>query len=81
MHGLTRAGIRPGGDLAIVGFDDLPFAAYLDPPLTTVRQDARALGRCAATYAVAALEDRPLPHTTVIPTELVIRASTPVVSG
>jgi DNA-binding LacI/PurR family transcriptional regulator len=81
MHGLIGGGRRPGHDVAIVGFDDLPFARYLNPPLTTVRQDARALGRCAAEYAIAALEDRSPPHTTVVPTELVIRASSPMARG
>ena len=38
--------LRIPGDLSIVGFDDLPIAAYMDPPLTTVRQDRLALGKC-----------------------------------
>ena len=39
-------GLRIPGDVSIVGFDDLPVAAYMDPPLTTVRQDRLALGKC-----------------------------------
>ena len=39
-------GLRIPGDISIVGFDDLPIAAYMDPPLTTVRQDRLALGKC-----------------------------------
>ena len=38
--------LRIPGDLSIVGFDDLPIAAYMNPPLTTVRQDRLALGKC-----------------------------------
>lgn len=33
-------------DVSIVGFDDLPIAAYMNPPLTTIRQDRLALGKC-----------------------------------
>lgn len=40
-------GLTVPGDLALAGFDDLPYARFLDPPLTTVRQDAREMGRCA----------------------------------
>jgi len=34
-------------DLSVVGFDDLPWSAYLDPPLTTLRQPSREMGRLA----------------------------------
>lgn len=75
MHGLERSGALPGHDVSIVGFDDLPFAAYLTPSLTTVRQDARALGRLAGEYAIASLRGAAPPPATVVPTELVFRAS------
>ncbi|MDZ7708198.1 MAG: substrate-binding domain-containing protein [Trueperaceae bacterium] len=41
-------GLRFPRDLSIVGFDDLPWSAYLDPALTTVRQPSREMGRVAA---------------------------------
>ncbi|MCC9196739.1 LacI family DNA-binding transcriptional regulator [Arthrobacter sp. zg-Y820] len=47
--GFTRAlherGISVPGDISVVGFDDQPEAAYFLPPLTTIRQDFRAMGR------------------------------------
>ena len=33
-------------DVSVIGFDDLPIAAYMNPPLTTIRQDRLALGKC-----------------------------------
>lgn len=41
-------------DVSIVGFDDLPIAAYMNPPLTTIRQDRPALGKCGY-YALSCL--------------------------
>ena len=38
--------LRIPGDVSIVGFDDLPISAYMNPSLTTVRQDRLALGKC-----------------------------------
>jgi len=67
----------PGG-LSVVGFDDIPFAALTDPPLTTISQPTEQKGRLAARALLAALEnDAPLEATrTVLPAELVIRGST-----
>jgi LacI family transcriptional regulator len=47
MKAARRAGLRVPDDLAIVGFDDIPEAAYFCPPLSTVRQDMVELGRLA----------------------------------
>ena len=46
--------LRIPKDVSIVGFDDLPIAAYMNPPLTTVRQDRLALGKCGY-YALSCL--------------------------
>ncbi|HLT67195.1 MAG TPA: LacI family DNA-binding transcriptional regulator [Microbacterium sp.] len=47
IGGLHEAGIRVPGDISIVGFDDIPDAAYYWPQLTTVRQDFAELARRA----------------------------------
>jgi DNA-binding LacI/PurR family transcriptional regulator len=45
MRALHERGISVPGDISVVGFDDQPEAAYFLPPLTTVRQDFRGMGR------------------------------------
>src|SRR4051812_13507060 len=63
------------GHLSVTGFDDLPVARMVTPALTTVRQDAPALGRLAAATVLQAIaEDRPGP--VLVAPELVVRAST-----
>jgi len=63
-HGiLTEAqsrGLSVPGDLAIVGFGDLDFAAHTFPPLSTVRIDRPAIGRIAAEALLARIESRPV---------------------
>jgi LacI family transcriptional regulator len=72
---LIAAGVLLPDDLSLVGFDDLPFSAFLSPALTTVRQDARVMGRLAAQRVVAAMSGAAEPTATLVPPELVIRAS------
>ena len=45
LRALHEAGRSVPGDVSVVGFDDIPEAAYFTPPLTTVRQDFIELGR------------------------------------
>jgi DNA-binding LacI/PurR family transcriptional regulator len=45
MHALNDAGLIVGRDVSLVGFDDLPQAAHVNPPLTTLRQPRRVQGQ------------------------------------
>ena len=76
MLGLTSRGIRPGGDFAVTGFDDISEAAVAVPPLTTLTADPRERGRQAAALLLQRLDnpDAP-PMRTVAPVQLRIRES------
>lgn len=65
------AGLRVPDDVSIVGFDDISYAAFTDPPLTTIRQPRREFGRAA----VAVLLDGAVPVARM-GYELIIRRST-----
>jgi DNA-binding LacI/PurR family transcriptional regulator len=67
---------RVPDDVSIVGFDDIPVAAFFDPPLTTVRLPAYELGHAAGIALLDRLSHASVPARTLLPTELVVRAST-----
>jgi LacI family transcriptional regulator len=76
LQAIRDAGLKPGAEIAVVGFDDLEAAALAHPPLTTIRQDRQELGTVAATRAIELIEAPDVsPHDTVLPVELVVRAS------
>jgi LacI family transcriptional regulator len=76
LDALRANGVRVPDEVAVVGFDDLGFAEQLDPPLTTIRQGVREQGTEAARilFDLVADPDR-APRRVVLPTELVVRAS------
>ncbi len=73
-------GLRIPDDLSVVGFDDLAFAAYLTPPLTTLKQPAHRLGFLAGEAVLALLGGRK-PTGRVLPCGLKVRASVKHVEG
>jgi DNA-binding LacI/PurR family transcriptional regulator len=77
LEAVRAAGLRVPEDVALAGFDDLGFAAGLDPPLTTIRQGVRDQGAEAARvlFDLVGDPDR-VPRRVILPTELVVRAST-----
>ncbi len=73
---IEEAGLRVPDDIAVVGFDDAPFASAMKPALTTVRQDALGLGKAAADGILAMLDNPGAPPPAILfPTELVVRES------
>jgi LacI family transcriptional regulator len=59
-----------------VGFDDIALAEHFDPPLTTVRLPARALGEAAGRILLDRLAGHVVASRTILPTELIVREST-----
>jgi len=74
LHGLWEAGIRVPQEVSVVGFDDEQGAAWYTPALTTVRQDFTALGELTIRALLA--DPGTNAPTPIVPTELVVRAST-----
>ena len=77
MRAITEAGLSIPQDVAVVGFDDMPFAAHLKPPLTTVRQPVQRLGETAVDLLIQRLKQPSDSQPTVktLTTELIIRSS------
>ncbi len=73
---IGRRGLDVPADVALAGFDDLPFAAELEIPLTTIRQGIHTQGAEAARALLDLLENPTSPRRVLLPTELVIRQST-----
>lgn len=76
MRAIKEAGLRVPDDIAIVGFDDAPWAAHLDPPLTTVHVNRHEMGRVAAMRLLELLEGRGGPPMEIkLAATLVVRGS------
>jgi DNA-binding LacI/PurR family transcriptional regulator len=77
VSALRERGLRVPEDVSIVGFDDVPEAGYLSPPLTTVRQDFAALGELIMQKVLIAVEEPDsATEDTPLPTHLIVRQST-----
>jgi DNA-binding LacI/PurR family transcriptional regulator len=72
IQGARERGISVPHQLSVTGFDDVPEAALADPPLTTIRQPHHKKG----SEAVRLLLEGEAAQSVVLPTELVVRAST-----
>lgn len=76
LRALRERGRRVPEDVAVVGFDDLPYAAYADPPLTTMRQPAAEAGRLATRRLVERVTAPAGPKEVIrLRAELVVRES------
>lgn len=76
MAAARAVGMAVPDDLSVVGFDDVPAAAWTNPPLTTVRQPIVEKGRLAARLLIQRMKGKAVESPAPLPTELVVRNST-----
>jgi DNA-binding LacI/PurR family transcriptional regulator len=77
MQALHELGRDIPGEISIIGFDDMDGARSFWPPLTTIRQDFAAVGRLSIQKLLGKVSDSSTENdTTIVPTELIVRAST-----
>lgn len=70
----TRAaGLRVPGDIAIVGFDETPWAAFTDPPLTMLDQSGETVGRAAMAAALRRIDGDEGPHSRSLVSMTIVR--------
>lgn len=75
LDGLRHRGVQVPRDVAVVGYDDIPFAATSCPRLTTVSTPKAEMGRLAARMLLDAISGDQLPPARVLPVRLVVRES------
>ncbi|MCR4635263.1 MULTISPECIES: LacI family DNA-binding transcriptional regulator [Butyrivibrio] len=72
-----RSGYKVPEDISVIGFDDLPLAQHLDPPLTTVKQDRIEIGKCGF-YILRAMNEHISLSKNLLRPSLSVRSSTAI---
>jgi DNA-binding LacI/PurR family transcriptional regulator len=75
IYAVHEAGLKVPADIAIVGYDDRDFSAWIRPALTTVRMPAYEMGQAAARLLMKQFANEELEDATQIPGKLIIRES------
>jgi DNA-binding LacI/PurR family transcriptional regulator len=75
IDALRTVGLSVPTDIAVVGFDDIPFAALANPRLTTVRQPSAEMGQLAVEMLLDAFVTDSMPRSVTLPVEVVVRES------
>jgi DNA-binding LacI/PurR family transcriptional regulator len=76
LRALSEHGRSVPADVSVIGFDDIPEAAYFAPPLTTVRQDFDEVGRRSLAALLAQIDGAAETSVDTVGTTLVVRSST-----
>jgi DNA-binding LacI/PurR family transcriptional regulator len=74
MGALAARGIKVPEQVAVAGFDDIPMARFLNPPLTTVLQDTKLAGETLVDNLLRLIRNEPV-ETRLLPVKLVVRRS------
>ena len=82
---LGKNGIKVPDDISVIGYDDLPFAAYTSPSLTTIKQNVKEVASVSAKVLISSIEGTAvhnnfIPSCTKIQPELIIRESTKTIT-
>lgn len=75
LRALHKHGLKVPEDVAVIGFDDLGFAPFLNPPLTTVRAPTESVGRIATKKLFDIIENQTSEEVVILPTEIIFRRS------
>jgi LacI family transcriptional regulator len=75
IHALVQRGLRPGADISLIGCDDIPVSALLNPPLTTLRLPYHDMGVRVAEHLLQRLGGNAGPLSYIPKPELVIRST------
>jgi DNA-binding LacI/PurR family transcriptional regulator len=75
LKSLHEHSIRVPDDVSVIGFDDLGFASFLNPPLTTVRAPTERVGEIATERLFDILDNHPSDDVLILPTEIIYRRS------
>ena len=81
LKAVRTRGLGVPEDISLVGFDDLPLALYMDPPLTTVRQPKHEMGRLATRVLLKLLSGSDTEQNIKVSGELILRQSTATPEG
>ena len=81
LHAAYQGHVAVPGEVSIAGFDDLPLAAFTNPPLTTVRNPTSEMAKVGVRVAIDAIDERGIPALEVIAPVLVARESSGPVPG
>jgi LacI family repressor for deo operon, udp, cdd, tsx, nupC, and nupG len=77
MYALRQNGFVVPNDISVMGFDNIPYARYLAPPLTTIAQPTEDIGMTCASILLDLIDGKqPEKKRHILPHELLVREST-----
>ncbi|MDX7456817.1 DNA-binding transcriptional repressor LacI, partial [Klebsiella pneumoniae] len=76
MRAITESGLRVGADISVVGYDDTEDSSCYIPPLTTIKQDFRLLGKTSVDRLLKLSQGQAVKSNQLLPVSLVKRKTT-----